>query len=232
MKKTLIALFALSGSLLADTVTGSFVYSATATENKYTVTFDKPLLTMADIKSDTAQKDINTITLGTTPNTFTVDEETAYTPNVNIGTQAGTWTLSFTLTNKTQKDIVLDSMIFDIFLFNSSGNKQAADSVDRPVTFTLAQVVDTVSTMIGSVTTPDYVSSQNYEVKLDIKNNLTLAGGQTVKFALTAADGDTDTGNGTFVGLSSVGFKTIPEPTTATLSLLALAGLAARRRRK
>lgn len=232
MKKTLIVLFALSGSLLADTVTGSFDYSATAAVDKYTVTFDKPLLTMADIKSDKAQKDINSITLGTAPDTFTVDEETAYTPDVNIGKQAGTWTLSFTLTNKTQEEMVLDSMIFDIFLFNNAGNKQDADSVNRPVTFTLVQVVDTVSTEIGSVTTPDYVSSQNYEVKLDIKNNLALAGGQTVKFALTAADGDTNKENGTFVGLSSVGFKTIPEPTTATLSLLALAGLSARRRRK
>lgn len=232
MKKTLIVLFALSGSLLADTVTGSFVYSATATENKYTVTFDKPLLTMSDIKSDKVQKDISSITLGTDPDTFTVDEETAYTPDVNIGTQAGTWTLSFTLTNQTQEEMVLDSMIFDIFLFNSGGSKQQPDDVERPVTFTLAQVVDTVSTMIGSVTTPKYVASQNYGVILDITNNLTLAGGQTVKFALTAADGDTNTGNGTFVGLSSVGFKTIPEPTTATLSLLALAGLAARRRRK
>ena len=40
---------------------------------------------------------------------------------------------------------------------------------------------------------------------------------------------DTDGG---FVHVGSISASIIPEPTTATLSLLALAGLAARRRRK
>lgn len=53
----------------------------------------------------------------------------------------------------------------------------------------------------------------------------TLTGDMNVTIALTE-----DVTNGVFFGLQSISY--IPEPATATLSLLALAGLAARRRRK
>ena len=53
----------------------------------------------------------------------------------------------------------------------------------------------------------------------------TLRDDMNVTIALTE-----DVTNGVFFGLQSISY--IPEPATATLSLLALAGLAVRRRRK
>ena len=48
----------------------------------------------------------------------------------------------------------------------------------------------------------------------------------------TANHSGGNAGGGTAVNVSNIGISYIPEPATATLSLLALAGLAARRRRK
>ena len=47
-----------------------------------------------------------------------------------------------------------------------------------------------------------------------------------------SGEGNTNASGGTAVNVSNIGVSYIPEPATATLSLLALAGLAARRRRK
>ena len=60
-------------------------------------------------------------------------------------------------------------------------------------------------------------------------NYITLTAGASRDLALVVSK---VSGNGSFVGLTGASFAVIPEPATATLSLLALAGLAARRRRK
>lgn len=57
----------------------------------------------------------------------------------------------------------------------------------------------------------------------------TLSGMQDVTFSTLGFIND---GSGFTSGVKNITVSTIPEPTTATLSLLALAGLAARRRRK
>ena len=231
MKKTIIALMGLASIAGAEQYTGYFTWSAT---NGYSFAFDSNGLTMTGITSTVEQKDINSITLGVDPNTFVVDDTSAYTPNVNIGTNAGTWELSFTLSNTSESSISIETMNLDVFLFNNGGNKQVDDSKDRAVTFTLSVIESEDSTQIGTVTMPGYKAGQYYNVALDIAENYTLDSRESVVLALKAADGNNEITNGTFVGLSAVGFTTapIPEPTTATLSLLALAGLAARRRRK
>ncbi len=71
----------------------------------------------------------------------------------------------------------------------------------------------------------------------------TLAAGESISFDVTAANSTLfSCTRGTYAGIKQLTFNgsvasastgdAIPEPATATLSLLALAGLAARRRRK
>ena len=62
---------------------------------------------------------------------------------------------------------------------------------------------------------------------------VSLAAGESVDISITMSSSQY-TNDGTYVGLSGLGltYQVTPEPTTATLSLLALAGLCARRRRK
>lgn len=237
MKKTLIALVSLAGVATAQEYTGQFTWTNT---DGYSFVFNNSELTMTDITSSVTQKDIQDITLGSDPDAFIVNESSAYTPGVNIGTNAGTWTLTFTLSNTTESTFSVEAMKLDVFLFNNGGAKQQDDGKDRAVAFTLSVLDGETSTQIGSVTMPGYKAGQYYNVTMDLTEVYTLEARDSVVFALKAADGNNETVNGTFVGLSAVGFATshipdtpaVPEPATATLSLLALAGLAARRRRK
>ena len=229
MKKTIITLMALAGVAAAGDYSGQFAWSSS---EGYSLDFGGEELTMTNIVSTQGQKDINSISLGTAPDNITVDETSAYTPNINIGTAAGTWTLTFTLNNQTDQDIIIDTLDFDVFFFNGGGNRQENDNKDRTVSFTLALVDGTGTTTIGTVTSPGYVVGQYWNASLDITENYVLSAEGSVTFALTAADANNETTNGTFVGVSRMGLTTIPEPATATLSLLALAGLAVRRRRK
>lgn len=132
----------------------------------------------------------------------------------------------------------------------SSGTAQGFDSTDSDMTFTFSGVE--LSTKASSATNSMWYRA--FFVKSTTAESLTLGG--TVSNAnatsvnlMAQGPGYSTTGNGGgadwgFVNVSSgvqstdyvpvmtITTKVIPEPATATLSLLALAGLAARRRRK
>lgn len=170
------------------------------------------------------------------PLTFVLSTEAAYktttylpgtfTPDVNVG-NGGTWTLSFTATNESSEAITLTGMNLGLFSFNAGGATQGNDT-KRTITLTLSGDLtgvkqhETVGASTGSLGT----------VALTLDNAVEISAGKSITFDLTVSR---VTEMGTFVGLNSATVKTmqlVPEPTTATLSLLALAGLAARRRRK
>ena len=94
---------------------------------------------------------------------------------------------------------------------------------------------DGVSTLIGSwkksMTGPEVAASTTISEDVTIE----LASGDYTAYGIIFHSMDTTTvgkAAGMSMYISDIVVTTIPEPTTATLSLLALAGLAARRRRK
>lgn len=221
MKKTLIALMALAGIATANEYSGTFSWAANT----------NPVFTL----SDEVVEEALTLTNITCNKTYkaTGVAPGALTPDQNIGSAAGnSWTLTFNVNNTTSQDIVLTGITLDAFLFNGGGNAQNADEYARPVAFTLANGTDTVAS-----TTVAYANSKNdweNDAVFSFGEGVTLAANSTATYTLTVSNAQTANNYGTFVGLKGATFTTaaIPEPTTATLSLLALAGLAARRRRK
>ena len=215
---------ALAGVAAADDYTGTFAWAAN-TNPVFTLSDEvvNEVLTLTNITCDKEYKSTNV-----NPGTLT--------PNQNIGNALGnTWTLTFTLNNTTSQDVVLTGITLDAFLFNGGGNSQNADDFDRPVSFTLTNGTDTVATT--TVAYAPTASNQNDwedDAVFSFGEGVTLAANSTATYTLTVSNAQTNTAYGTFVGLKGATFTTaaIPEPTTATLSLLALAGLAARRRRK
>ena len=178
----------------------------------------------------------------------TGDYQTDYLrPALNVK-DGGTWTLTFTLENKSDNAITLSSVTFDSFIFNSSGNQHGTDTVTRQAQFTLLQTVSpTSSVSLGSTDVTfckpesttgagDGIWDTDANANITLSSPLEIAARESVQFQLTVGKGNL-TNPGSYVGLKGATFTgttttTIPEPTTATLSLLALAGLAARRRRK
>ena len=224
MKKTLIALMALAGIANANEYSGTFSWAANT----------NPVFTLSDEVVEEALT-LTNITCNKTYKATNVNSGTL-TPNQNVGEAAGnSWTLTFNVNNTTSQDIVLTGITLDAFLFNGGGNSQNADTYARPVSFTLTNGTDTVATTtVAYAPTAAYQNDWENDAVFSFGEGVTLAANSTATYTLTVSNAQTATAYGTFVGLKGATFTTaaIPEPTTATLSLLALAGLAARRRRK
>ena len=231
MKKTIIALLALAG------------VAAAATEVNYTLTKDATA-TWGDPETETLgtgitfneTDDILALTyLYTTMGTggsASVEGSwesptnkayaNTYAPKVQLQSgQSDSWTLTFSVKNTGEETITLTGFTFDGYCINGGGSDKSADI---PVTTSLTGAENAAVTLgrAGSTGTAEF------------STNFVLAAGEskTLEFTLGSAKN-----YATFAGLTggSVSYVTgaaVPEPTTATLSLLALAGLAARRRRK
>ena len=126
---------------------------------------------------------------------------------------------------------------YNLYVLVGRGNNHQTGSSDSSVTtYTLGGgVTDVTSTLIGASNTSTFVDGavlNSYEYNAG--DNSSASSWSLVKYTFTAtsdpvniATGGTN-GNFNAFALQQV----TPEPTTATLSLLALAGLCARRRRK
>lgn len=238
MKKTLIALMALAGIATAtDTDTTPITLSAGFTSS---ITAQCPenasyAVTINSLK--TGENDLGNKAGGS----YFSD---ALRPNLNMNT-GNAWTLNFTLENNSNSAITLSSVVFDSFIFNGSGAQHSADQETRQAQFTLT---DASSNVLGTTdvtfckpnSAPEGSESNaiwntDMDAGITLSSAVELAAGESIQFNLTVGRGNL-TNPGAFVGLKGVTFTgetvLIPEPTTATLSLLALAGLAARRRRK
>lgn len=229
MKKTLITLTALASVAMAGVDgdwTGSFSWGADS-DLSFNLPEEGAPITLTDFTSDKDFKSTN-VHVGT------------YTPNVNIGYNAGTWTLSFTVTNTSSELLDIRAITLGTFLFNGDGNFQYADNYDRSVNFTLSVGNSPLMTVLSPLAggnnnnnSVDTTLASQLPTTFNLgEDYISLAAGESVTLSITAADGNNETEKGTFVGLSGATFTLIPEPATATLSLLALVGLAARRRRR
>lgn len=228
MKKTLIALIALAGVTVG----------AESEQAPLTLTFTK------DISATVSMDDFGVsgveLSGDTTACLDAGDFKKDYLrPNTNVDSLNTTWTLAFTLENNTGSDFVVDTIAIDAFSFTGGG---LAQNNNRNFLFTVTAGETIIANkenlyIVGS----DQANGGNSEgtLTLNLANSLTIASKGSLEFSITVNQGafpSTGGGNGrgSFIGLSGMTFTSqpIPEPTTATLSLLALAGLAARRRRK
>lgn len=223
MKKTIIALTSLAGVVCADEYTGKFAWEAANTP-----TFTLNAGVQPDIEMLITGMNIDDVAVNFTtaaPKSNSVYAGTL-TPATNIG-NGGKYDFSFSITNNTEEALTIFAITFDTFAYNNGGAAQNADFLKREIKFSLTGDAD--AELVHSFT--------NIDAETDVYNwdsNPTLyfepieiAAGATANFNLAVAKEDSV---GCFIGIS--GATVIPEPTTATLSLLALAGLAARRRRR
>lgn len=170
-------------------------------------------------------------------------------PNVNVG-NGNTWSvsLSFTVT----ETVTVDSIALTLFTFNGS-NAVQQNKRSGAYTFelkaddgeVLASCSNSSLTYLGTGDGADAVtgtqqasvetlgqkrgSSGVYE-EGTLNQAVTLSAGTTYTLELSL-NGGTVT-QGYFVGLGAIELNTIPEPATASLSILGMAALMMRRRRR
>lgn len=238
MKKTIITLIALASAAAATeldvtpiTLDVTFGNCAQAAPSDVTLTIEEGVMT-GSVQS-LVQTDTTTAVLLQTSGAAGTDAA-VFTPNTNVG-NGFPWTATFKFGNVEEALTSLDSISLGVVLFNSTGDYQTTDAVwTGAITFTATITDGTTASQLGtfvSTLTPG-------NGKGSTPFAVTLAGDSIDLTNVSSFDMElklTETlGSGTFAGLSSMGFTgtpVVPEPTTATLSLLALAGLAARRRR-
>lgn len=229
MRKTLITLMALGGVAWAG-VDGDWTATFTTSDaskdqtiEDYSASFETnaPLtivLTGGEINNSGTNQAVGTYTGGS----FT----SSVRPNANTGNGAS-YTLNFTLTNNSTESVGITAITLNAFTYNAGGNLQG---YVRTVKFEITGGI------IGSADvtfTGDQPQSINLTLN-EYNEAAFLAAGDSLDFCLAVSKGtstDTEAVKGTFVGLKGATFTLIPEPASATLSLLALCGLAARRRR-
>ena len=156
--------------------------------------------------------------------------QNSFSPDAQLRDHAGdnllvdSWTMNFTVTNNSDADITLTQFTFDAYSYYGGGNDRN-DGDRSQVTLTLGEITtDRFSLGIRG-------NTETATLDLTGDNAITIGANKTVTLALTMTGADPAN---TYTGITagSVTYAIVPEPATATLSLLALAGLAARRRRK
>ncbi len=236
MKKTIIALMALAGMAVAGTDTNTLTLSSKVSGTQasgFSESFD--LDAFSKVIGETAAT-VDALTTGGKKyldgdnNSFEYDDTIAYTLKLENMLQSGNTTLDVT------KGLALTSI--EIIGRDNGGDKQANATLSL-----------TIGTKTYTSNKPTYSTSTGYQpitftftdgpvlTSLSSDLNITVSGFTSGYLGLGAFKTQSDatltgvSGNG-YVPLVRVNLSTVPEPTTATLSLLALAGLAARRRRK
>ncbi len=241
MKKTLIALMALGCVAVATEETPITLGVTFGNCNQQTST--SVTLNLGEVASGSVvslvktadhTQDVNILTSGTAGGDAAI-----FTPNSNVGNN-NPWTATFKFDNVNSVLASLDSIALDVVILQGSGEY-------HPTTTTWTGDIVFTST-ITTGTASDAVTLGSYTYTLTPtsgKGNgvfeftmVPPAGGSGIdltdvsSFNMTLALTESLSG-GAYVGLKGMELngQLVPEPTTATLSLLALAGLAARRRR-
>lgn len=243
MKRTLAILALLPSLPLAYgwDVSGNFAWPDTTNKTlTYTEVHDVKEISITDVYSDTAYKTVkywdSTANEGAGALTGVVD---SYTPDINVGNGTGTWTLTFTIVNEHATDtMTLNAITLQAIIYDNAGKFQP-DNTERFITFTLGGAAQgsVTATLNGAGRNADSDRRENVtNVTLALTEALEIQAKDSATITLTAspkrnADNTLASNGGTHVGLKGATFALIPEPTTTTLSLLALAGLAVRRRR-
>lgn len=213
MKKTIITLMALAGVAAAD------VADLTIQDKAITLSNEMLELTLTSIAGASS-----------TGGTYAPDEVTGaegFSPKIQFvqnNNEDCYWMLTFTLENKSEKDICIDGLGLTMQSTTSTGGNHTAGIGVVTNTLTIGGAEYTGTLTLGAnsasgtgVITTNYTLAAGAIEEVSLKVQRTKAGALTGFAAVTAG---------------TLSYTVVPEPATATLSLLALAGLAARRRRK
>ncbi len=232
MKKTLIALMALTGAAITEAATLSSYY--TDDNETKQVTLDEVLGNSEANASALADSLTADTIVAKTNVTFTLDTSTMLFDGAKLGDTV------------TLNSLVLASGAANTYYVNEATNNQ------RYATITLSGVTYTSDKQVAAITSGTY-GTLTYTFTGD--NAFTFTVGDSLAIELNSEEGvyhsqfgvfqgqtgsgditcqkyDTAPGTGSWQPAVKLNVAAVPEPTTATLSLLALAGLAARRRRK
>ena len=219
MKKTLIALMALAGLAAAETYTASTpAKSGTGAQGNYygfTLTFDNSTYLTTNVPADT-ELNLDSITLQSRS-----DNSTATAMKVAVYKYEGDSTTGTFLGTSvtTLADVANDTtytLTFEDLTVNSSDRYQFL--------FVQADTTEDLTTFAGY-----QAAAMSWGTSVTNSFGASIPGGWG-----TYKSSGINSWEGQYIPVTTVTLSTpaVPEPTTATLSLLALAGLAARRRRK
>lgn len=212
MKKTIIALMALSGLALGgvETLTLDFGNTLPADSTEGPLLFTD----WEGIKFDGSQTDnLSYVTDGVGATNlvgnFLLNNDNKYVQ------------YSFTLQNNTTEEIILSNISFGVFAASAGGGVQGSD---RTGVYNLTVGETTYGPQSLTLGLGGAIATASFDF-----SEITIDAGDSVEVSLNWKR----TGGQYYTGLANMSVTAVvPEPTTATLSLLALAGLAARRRRK
>lgn len=250
MKKTLVALLALGSLAIGEEVSlfkiGTTTTTAATSENQgsYTSSVVNKTEAIDGLTGMTAQASSISGDQALSASAFT---ESIFSVQANIG-NGGSYIFeqNFHVDLADGATITLTSINVDFFAHNNGGVKQTS-AREISATLTLKRGAETLLDSTGvDVTIPgisgDMYSGPAYNGETALREP--GVGTFTLPQSVNLSDGDyilsiaiaKKSSGGTYIGIGRVEAKgtveRVPEPTTGTLSLLALAGLAARRRRK
>ena len=219
MKKTIIALVALTGIAAAETYTASTPEKSSDTSQGnyygFTLSFDNATYLTTNVPAQT-ELVLDSITLLTRSSSNTAAAMQVAVYKYTGDNTTGTFLGLSTTTLANVKDSTAYTVTFEDILVNSSDRYQFL--------FVNANTTEDLTTFDGYK-----AASMSWGVSVTNSFSAQIPGG----WGTYKGNGINDW-EGNYVPVTTVTLSTptIPEPTTATLSLLALAGLAARRRRK
>ena len=231
MKKTfsvIVSILALAGSAHAAIV---FDYQA---DPQVTADFYQPEVTGAFLTGQTFTGVLNQKTGSNYVDSF-------LSPNVNVG-NGNTWSvsLSFTVTEA----VTVDSIVLNLFTFSGANAVQNSDRRGA-YTFNLKLDGDVLASYSNSsltyLGTGDARAGSSQQASVETlgqregssgihEEGMLNQAGNTYTLELSLNRGQET--QGYFVGLGAIELNTVPEPATASLSILGLAALMMRRRRR
>lgn len=156
------------------------------------------------------------------------------TPNSNVG-NGSPWTLTMNYSSRSAAiEPEIASITLSVVLFASDGQYQTTSanwtgSIGFATTLTNSDGSITLGTFSGSLEPNKGQGSTPYIVTLTPISPVSLADNTDFKVTLALTN---NLSAGTFVGLNSISYTLVPEPTTALLTLPALGALLLRRRRR
>lgn len=204
------------------------------------------LVTTSDGKSTDVDKDAALLAYSTNEQDIGQRYD-SLCPHVNLDSEeASWWTLSYTVTNSSEDIVRVTSLVLDMYAMHGTHDATPEPIKDDVIATLLPgyeyhnQTGSFTETNITLKGTGDYgVSDGSTTLLLPTGFILNPGENLTIYMTVSAPHNEGSDYTNLYVGLKGFEFSgyfvsssNVPEPATATLSLLVLAGLATRRRRK
>lgn len=233
MKKTIIALLALAGIAGAEVLTFTPQVDDDATWTKgisFSPQNGSSDLSLTFVSITEWHEDDYTGTI--TENAYTGANGISPVVQFLEGKNGkNSWTLTFKIANNTNNAITLGGFSTVANAVSLTGGTHSA-GINNLWTLVKLQQSESEYTSLGEAYATLGASSASGTSSVTFSQDVVIDAKASQTFTMTFDRRSGEGGKTGFANITSIGVNVIPEPTTATLSLLALAGLAARRRRK